>query len=375
MAIFIGGAWPYANGSLHLGHLAALLPGDIIARYYRLKGEDVLYVSGSDCNGTPISIRARQENKPVKEIADIYHEEFQECFHSLGFTYNHYTRTDSAYHHQVVREMFLRLLKNGWLYKKLVKQAYCISCERFLPDRFVVGICPSCGSNSRGDQCESCSTILDPIDLKERSCKLCHKEPIFKGTEHYYLALTKAQSELENYMNQSKDFWRENAIQLTKRYLFEGLVDRAATRDIEVGVPVPIEGYENKKVYVWIDAVSGYLSASKEWAKINSSEWQPFWQEDTLSYYIHGKDNIPFHTIIWPSILLGSDIPSLPKHIISSEYLTIEKKKLSTSGNWAIWVRDLLSRYNPDTIFRGGSLFIVIMGSYWGHLEISFKGQ
>ncbi|MBM7584161.1 methionyl-tRNA synthetase [Bacillus pakistanensis] len=350
MAVFIGGAWPYANGSLHLGHLAALLPGDIIARYYRLKGEDVLYVSGSDCNGTPISIRAKQENKSVKEIADLYHEEFQECFHSLGFTYDHYTRTDSTYHHQVVRATFLELLKNDWLYKRIVKQAFCISCDQFLPDRFVVGVCPNCESNCRGDQCENCSTILDPIDLKERSCKFCQEEPIFKETEHFYLALSKIQTQLEIYIHQNKNFWRGNAIQMTNRYLTEGLLDRAVTRDIEVGVTVPVEGYENKKVYVWIDAVSGYLSAAQEWAQINKREWHPFWQENTVSYYIHGKDNIPFHTIIWPSILLGSGILSLPKHIISSEYLTIEKKKLSTSGNWAIWIKDLLSRYNPDTI-------------------------
>ncbi|RXZ00067.1 methionine--tRNA ligase [Fictibacillus sp. S7] len=352
MAIFIGGAWPYANGSLHTGHIASLLPGDILARYYRLKSEKVLYVSGSDCNGTPITIRARQEGITPEEVADRYHTEFENNFNALGFSYDCYTRTDHPHHHKIVQEIFLSLYKRGYIYPKEIEQAYCETYEQFLPDRYVEGTCPVCGSHARGDQCDNCSTILDPSDLLDRTCKLCGKPPVFKRTEHLYFALRSFQQVLENDVEEAekKHTWRTNAIQLTKRYLREGLIDRAVSRDLSVGVSVPIEGYEKKKVYVWIEAVSGYYSASKLWAQLTGKDDSPFWQEDTVTYYVHGKDNIPFHTIIWPAILHGIGNPALPRHIVSNEYLTLEKKKLSTSKNWAVWVPDLLERYHPDSI-------------------------
>jgi methionyl-tRNA synthetase len=352
MSIFIGGAWPYANGSLHLGHISSLLPGDILARYYRLKGESVLYVSGSDCNGTPIAIRAKQEGVTPQEIADHYHEEFKVSFEKLGFTYDCYTRTDTPQHHEVVQAVFIRLLDNKHLYKKEIDQAYCETCEQFLPDRYVEGICPHCGEKARGDQCDACSTILDPLELLQKSCKLCGQEPISKKTEHFYFRLSAFQKELERYVRKAKldKAWRANAIQLTERYLKEGLHDRAVSRDLPNGVSVPVAGYEDKKIYVWIEAVSGYYSASKLWALENNQEDKPFWENETKSYYIHGKDNIPFHSIIWPSILIGIENQSLPSNIVSNEYLTIEKKKLSTSKNWAVWVPELLENYHPDSI-------------------------
>jgi methionyl-tRNA synthetase len=350
MTVFIGGAWPYANGSLHLGHIASLLPGDIIARYYRQKGERVLYVSGSDCNGTPITIRARQEGKTVKEVASYYHDEFNNCFHELGFTYDLYSRTDHASHHEMVQKLFVKLLQNGHLYEKSIEQVFCIHCQQFLPDRYVEGECPTCGENARGDQCDYCSTILEPVELINKKCKLCNLTPIIKSTKHLFLKLSTFQNQLQKYLDENKVNWRSNAVQLTKRYLKEGLKDRAATRDLPVGVSVPVKGYENKKVYVWIEAVSGYLSASKMWAQENDEDWEPFWKEDVKSYYVHGKDNIPFHSIIWPAILKGSGINALPRHIVSSEYLTVESKKLSTSRNWAVWVPDILQRYHPDSI-------------------------
>ncbi|MDM5337121.1 methionine--tRNA ligase [Fictibacillus enclensis] len=352
MAIFIGGAWPYANGSLHTGHIASLLPGDILARYYRLKSEKVLYVSGSDCNGTPITIRARQEGITPEEVADRYHTEFENNFNALGFSYDCYTRTDHPHHHKIVQEIFLSLYKRGYIYPREIEQAYCETYEQFLPDRYVEGTCPVCGSHARGDQCDNCSTILDPSDLLDRTCKLCGKPPVFKRTEHLYFALRSFQQVLEKDVEEAekKHTWRTNAIQLTKRYLREGLIDRAVSRDLSVGVSVPIEGYEKKKVYVWIEAVSGYYSASKLWAQLTGKDDSPFWQEDTVTYYVHGKDNIPFHTIIWPAILHGIGNPALPRHIVSNEYLTLEKKKLSTSKNWAVWVPDLLERYHPDSI-------------------------
>ncbi|XXM74469.1 methionine--tRNA ligase [Lysinibacillus sphaericus] len=352
MTIFIGGAWPYANGSLHLGHIAALLPGDILARYYRQKGERVLYVSGSDCNGTPISIRANQEHKTTEEIANRYHQEFEECFTKLGFTYDLYTRTDAYHHHKSVQKIFLKLLENGYLYKKTIEQAYCETDQQFLPDRFVEGICPNCGAKARGDQCDHCSAILDPLELIDKRCKICGNEPAIKETEHYYFSFSKFQERLQGFLEsaQMESRWRENAISLTSRYLKEGVPDRAVTRDLPNGVEVPVPGFENKKIYVWIEAVSGYLTAGMEWAKHANEKIEDWLNEDTISYYIHGKDNIPFHTVIWPSILMGLNNPALPTHIISNEYLTLEKRKLSTSQNWAVWIPDILKRHDPDSI-------------------------
>lgn len=349
MKVFIGGAWPYANGSLHLGHAAALLPGDILARYFRLNDHEVLYVSGSDCHGTPISIRANQEGVSPKEITNKYHKEFADCFSKLGFSYDLYTRTDQEFHHRVVQDIFLELYRKGIIYAKTVEQTYCEKCKQFLPDRYVEGICPHCGNTARGDQCDFCSVILDPSDLKEKKCKLCGSEPIFKETEHLFLDLPRFQKELESYADTSEG-WRENALALTKRYLNEGLKERAATRDLNWGIDVPVEGFEHKKVYVWIEAVSGYLSASKQWSQETGHAWEDFWNKDVKAYYVHGKDNIPFHTLILPALLMGLENLHLPDKIIASEYLTIEGKKISTSRNWAVWLPYIIERYDADSI-------------------------
>ncbi|PGC29288.1 methionine--tRNA ligase [Bacillus pseudomycoides] len=352
MSTFIGGAWPYANGSLHLGHVAGLLPGDILARYYRTKGENVLYISGSDCNGTPIAIRAKQEGVTAKEIADYYHEEFERCFKELGFTYDCYTRTDAQHHHETVQKIFLRLLEEGFIYKKTVEQAYCETCTQFLPDRYVEGVCPHCHEPARGDQCDACSAILDPLDLLEKKCKLCENTPAVKETEHFYFALHKFQQQINDAIAVAKreGAWRDNAIQLTERYLEEGLQDRAVSRDLPIGVPIPVKGYEDKKIYVWIEAVAGYYSASKRWAEEMGEDDGEFWSSSAKTYYVHGKDNIPFHSIIWPAVLLGIGEKAIPRHIVSNEYLTVERRKLSTSKNWAVWVPDILERYDPDSI-------------------------
>lgn len=350
--VFIGGAWPYANGSLHLGRLASLLPGDVLARYFRAKGDDVLYVSGSDCHGTPVTVQAIQEGVLPGDIADRNHQEFVECFNRLGFTYDLYTRTDQEFHHRTVQELFLKLLENGHLYKKTILQTYCETDQRFLPDRYVEGNCPVCGNLARGDQCDFCSTLLDPADLLEKTCKICGNPPIERPTEHFYLALSQFQAELTEYLENCRG-WKDNAIQLTRRYLDEGLQDRAATRDLTWGVAVPVEGFDEKKIYVWVEAVSGYLSASKQWASQTGKSWESFWldeEKNLTAYYVHGKDNIPFHTLIWPALLLGVGELHLPDRIISCEYMTLEGKKFSTSRNWAVWVPDILKKYQPDSI-------------------------
>lgn len=348
--IFIGGAWPYANGSLHLGHVAALLPGDILARYFRLKGNKVLYVSGSDCHGTPISLRANSEGILPKDITDRYHKEFSDCFLKLGFSYDLYTRTDEPFHHKVIQELFLELYDKGVIYNKTVEQAYCDHCKQFLPDRYVEGICPHCGNAARGDQCDFCSALLDPIELKDKKCKLCGNEPQFRDTEHLFINLPAFQQRLEKYVHEAEG-WRENAVALTQRYLNEGLKERAATRDLDWGISVPVAGFEEKKVYVWVEAVLGYLSASKKWSKESGGFWEDFWKGDEItSYYVHGKDNIPFHTLILPALLMGIGNLKLPDKIISSEYLNIEGKKISTSRNWAIWVPYILKNYDADSI-------------------------
>ncbi len=350
MNILIGGAWPYANGSLHIGHIAALLPGDVIARYYRAKGDDVLYISGSDCHGTPISIRAKKEGVLSEVIANRYHEEFKYCFDKLNFSYDCYSRTDDNQHKEEVRRIIISLYEKGLIYEKKVSQVYCEECKQFLPDRYVEGVCPHCNSIARGDQCENCSTLLDPLELKDRLCKLCGSKPVVKSTKQLYFALSTFEKGLRKHLERSGKNWRINAVNSTERYLNEGLKDRAISRDLDIGIDIPIKGFEDKKVYVWIDAVLGYLTVSEKWGKENNKNCSDYWNSSSISYYIHGKDNIPFHTIILPALLRGTGPERNPDKVISSEYVTLEGKKISTSNNWAIWVPDIVDRYNSDLI-------------------------
>jgi methionyl-tRNA synthetase len=353
--IFIGVAWPYANGSLHLGQIAgANLPADIFARYHRLKGNEVLMVSGSDQHGTPITIKAEQEGKTPQEIADHYQQEYLDCWQKLGISFDLYTTTGTANHTKVAHDIFLRLLEKGYLYRDTVSQAYCPSCQRFLPDRYVEGACPSCGSpGARGDQCDACGKPMNTTELIEPYCRICKTTPIFKDSEHFFLKLSSFQERLAKWVN-TQGQWRPNVYGLTQRYLKEGLKDRAITRDIDWGVPVPVDGFEDKRIYVWFEAVIGYLSASKQWAKEKAKheeKWRDFWQGDEVkSYYFIGKDNIPFHTIIWPAMLMGYEGLALPYDVPANEFLTIEGRKVSTSKNWAVWLPDYLSRYDPDPL-------------------------
>lgn len=368
MTIFIGGAWPYANGSLHIGHIAALLPGDILARYFRLKGESVCYVSGSDCHGTPILIRAKKEGVSPESIADHYHNEFKDCFERLGFSYNLYNRTTDKFHKEFVQEFFIKLWDRGYVYKKVIEQAYCEACRQFLPDRFVVGICPHCGSSARGDQCDACGSLLEPYQLSDKRCSICGEAPEFKPSEHFFLALSRLEPVIREYIKSAQG-WRTNAIKLSQRYIDEGLKDRAVTRSLDWGIEVPISGYEDKKIYVWVEAVLGYLSASRKWAAEHEKDWDEIWSDASLHYYVHGKDNIPFHTVILPALLRAAGNYHLPDRIVSSEYLTLEGRKISTSSDWAVWIPYILERYDPDSI----RYFFIINGPEKRDTDFSWR--
>ncbi len=354
--IFIGVAWPYANGSLHLGQIAgANLPADIFARYHRIRGNEVLMVSGSDQHGTPIAIRAEQEGKTPQEIADFYQAEYLDCWQKLGISFDLFTTTGTRNHAEVAQDIFLKLLEKGYLYRDTVSQLYCPDCRRFLPDRYVEGVCPFCSApGARGDQCDACGKPLNATELLDPYCRKCKTTPVPRDSEHFFLKLSAFQERLEKWV-EKQPHWRPNVAGLTMRYLKEGLKDRAITRDIEWGVPVPVEGFENKRLYVWFEAVIGYLSASKQWAKEiagDGKKWHDFWDEDkeVKSYYFLGKDNIPFHTIIWPAMLMGYEGLKTPYDVPANEFLTIEGRKISTSKNWAVWLPDYLSRYDPDPL-------------------------
>jgi len=352
--IFIAVAWPYADGPLHLGHIAgAYLPPDIFARYHRTKGDEVLMVSGSDQHGTPITIKAEQEGKKPGEIAAQYHQQFLDSWQKFGISFDLFTTTGTANHAEVSQDIFLTLLNKGYIYKSTMSQPYCPRCQRFLPDRYIEGTCPYChSSGTRGDQCDECGKPINPAELLDPHCRLCAATPQFKDSEHFFLKLTAFRDRLLAWVKQ-QSHWRQNVLNFTTRYLEEGLRDRAITRDIEWGIPVPVDGFDSKRIYVWFEAVIGYLSATKEWAKSSGDKerWRSFWQgEDVKSYYFIGKDNIPFHTIIWPAMLMGYGGLNLPYDVPANEFLTIEGKRLSTSRNWAVWLPDYLSRYEPDPL-------------------------
>jgi methionyl-tRNA synthetase len=351
--IFIGVAWPYANSRLHLGHVAgAYLPADIFARYHRLKGNDVIMVSGSDIHGTPVTIRAEQEGKTPAEVAQHFHQLFMEDWQKLGISWDLFTTTAPKTTPGYPRISFLNYGKGLYL-QAGGNQPYCEKCQRYLPDRYVEGTCPLCKSaGARGDQCEQCGKPMNPAELIEARCRICGAPPVYRESEHFFLKLSAFQDALLEWVK-DKTYWRANVQRFTQRYLEEGLKDRAITRDIDWGIPLPLDGYPGKSLYVWFEAVIGYLSASIEWAERQGQPdaWRPFWQGgQARAYYFIGKDNIPFHTIIWPSMLMGYGDLNLPYDVPANEFLTIESQKFSKSRNLAIWVDDFLSRYEADPL-------------------------
>jgi len=364
-------AWPYVNGPLHLGHVTGtFVPNDIFARYHRLRGDKVLSVTGSDTHGTPVTVTAEEEGTTPRAVAEKYHALAVESLRRLGISLDLYTHTDTENHYRVTQDFFLKLYRDGYIFKQRVPQLYDVDAARFLPDRYVEGECPICHyARARGDQCENCGNLLDPLQLinpRSRFAKPGETHTLeVRDTEHFYLDLPQFTKPLYEWA-QRQTHWKPNVLAFTLNYLRgdggaenpNGLKPRAITRDLEWGVPIPAEvgDYPDKRIYVWFDAVIGYYSASVEWARDFDlgDAWQKWWTvaPATRSYQFIGKDNIVFHTIIWPALLLGfgdGALP-LPYDVPAQEFLNLEGRKISKSAHWAVWVHEFLATYDADPL-------------------------
>ncbi len=352
--LLVTSALPYANGPLHLGHLAgAYLPADIYVRYQRLRKQNVVYICGSDEHGVPITITAEREGVSPQVIVDRFHEMNKRDFERFGISFDNYSRTSLPLHHETSQEFFLALYNKGLLVEKTVKQLYCPKCKRFLADRYVEGTCPHCGApGARGDQCEKCGNWIDPLTLIDPKCMICGSTPVVRETRHFFLPLGRFQDQLRAWLDTKTD-WKDNVRNFCYGWLDKGLEDRAVTRDLNWGVPVPLKGYEDKVLYVWFDAPIGYISSTKEWAlkKGQPDLWREYWQaEDTELIHFIGKDNIVFHAIVWPAVLMGVGGYILPSQIPANEFLNLEGRKLSTSRNYAVWLGEYLDKFPPDPL-------------------------
>ncbi|AZA11039.1 methionine--tRNA ligase [Corynebacterium gerontici] len=375
--VLVAVAWPYANGPRHIGHVAGFgVPSDVFARFQRMRGADVLMISGTDEHGTPLLVQADKEGVSVRELADRYNRQIVQDLAGLGLSYDLFTRTTTRNHYAVVQELFRGLYENGYMLKETTKGAISPSTGRTLPDRYIEGTCPICGADdARGDQCDTCGNQLDPADLINPVSKINGETPEFVETEHFLLDLPALAQALGQWL-QGRENWRPNVLKFSLN-LLEDLRPRAMTRDIDWGVPIPIEGWQDnnaKKLYVWFDAVVGYLSASIEWAyRAGRPEaWREWWTNpEAVSYYFMGKDNITFHSQIWPAELLGYQgegahggsehelgALQLPTEVVSSEYLTMSGSKFSSSKGVVIYVKDFLAEYGPDPL----RYFIAVAG-------------
>jgi methionyl-tRNA synthetase len=362
--ILVAVAWPYANGPRHIGHVAGFgVPADVFARYHRLKGNHVLMVSGTDEHGTPIMVAADAEGTSPREIADRYSAVIRDDLRRLGLSYDLFTRTTTQNHYRVVQDVFRTLYERGYLLEEVTRGAFSATTGQTLPDRYIEGTCPICGfAEARGDQCDNCGNMLDPIDLIEPRSRIDGLPPVFRDTRHLFLDLPAFKERLTGWI-QAQEHWRPNVRNFSLRYV-EELRPRAVTRDLDWGIPVPVEGYppEEKRIYVWIDAVVGYFSAAVEWARNRGTPdaWRDWWQDpEARHFYFMGKDNIVFHSVIWPAELLGYDGAGelaagrdleLPYNIVSSEFLTYEGRQFSTSRGHVIYVGDFLDRYDADPL-------------------------
>ena len=348
-------ALPYSNGNLHIGHIAgAYLPADIFVRFLRLKSEDVHFVCGTDEHGAPISIKADAAGVPPKAIVEKYHKSISEDFKNLQIIFDNFSGTARPIHHKTSKEFFLNLYQGGFILTKQTEQFYCEHDRRFLADRYVEGICPFCGNDgARGDQCDNCGKLMETLSLGEPKCKICGNTPFIRKTKHWFLDMPKFEKRLRDWI-QSKTYWKENIRKFILGLLDEGLIPRAITRDINWGIPVPLDGALGKVLYVWFDAPIGYLSSSMEYFAMqkNPDGWRDYWLDDTtkLIHFI-GKDNNIFHALFWPAVLMGQKQNFiLPHDIPANEFLNLEGEKLSTSKNWAIWVGDFLKDFDGDLL-------------------------
>jgi len=347
-------AWPYVNGPPHLGHIAGMsIPADIFARYNRLIGNNVAMVSGSDMHGTPVTLLANDLGVTPEEISKKYHDIWSKSLKEMNFQYDLYTHTHTENHMKIVKDIFQILLEKKLLEIREQLMPFSVTENIFLSDRLVEGECPN-GDNdkARGDQCDVCGRTLDPIDLGNIRSKRDGSIPEFRKTSHFFLKLSKLENEISDWLQSKKD-WRQNVKNQSLSFINEGLKDRAITRDLSWGIDIPVDGWEEKKIYVWFEAVLGYLSATVELFKNtkNPEMWKEFWEDqNSESYYFQGKDNIPFHAIILPAILLGVENKNLPTEVVANEYLNFSGKEFSKSRNWAVWLPDFLEKYSPDSL-------------------------
>jgi methionyl-tRNA synthetase len=364
--ILIAIAWPYANAEIHVGNITGShLPGDIVARYHRLKGNNVLMVSGTDSHGTPVTIAADKEGKPVEEVYKKYHNGFLELFQQLGIQYDLFTTTHTENHFKVAQTIFLALQKNGFLYTQKSMQWYSPAAKKFLPDRYVEGTCYICGfEGARSDQCDKCGNVLEPEKLINPKSKVDGSTPELRETEHYYLDLSKLEPDVKKFLRERSGRMRETVLgESLGKIEAEGLKPRPITRDLDWGIPVPVDGWEDKRLYVWFEAVIGYLSAAVEWSSFQGKKdsWKDWWVNPSArAFYFIGKDNIFFHTSLWPAQLMGAGkefleifseedgLLTLPFDVPANQFMNLEGQKISGSRNWAVWGRDALTRYDPD---------------------------
>jgi len=345
----ITSALPYANGPLHIGHLAGVyVPADIYARYLRLKGEEVIFIGGSDEHGVPITMKARKEGVPPQQIVDKYHELIKKSFKDFGISFDVYSRTSAPIHHETAAEFFKIMYDKGEFIEKVTEQYYDEENQVFLADRYITGTCPHCGyEKAYGDQCENCGTSLSATDLINPKSALSGNVPVKKETKHWYLPLDKYQPWLKEWILEGhKDDWKANVYGQCKSWLDHGLQPRAVTRDLSWGVKVPLKDAEGKVLYVWFDAPIGYISATREWGEKNGKDWEPWWKaEDTRLIHFIGKDNIVFHCIIFPAMLKHEGSYILPDNVPAFEFMNLENDKISTSRNWAVWLHEYLEEF------------------------------
>jgi len=342
----ITAALPYTNGPVHIGHLAGVyVPADIYARYLRLKGEDVVFVCGSDEHGVPITIKAKKEGITPQQVVDKYHKIIKTSFADFGISFDNYSRTSAKIHHKTASDFFTKLYKDGEFIKEVTEQLYDAEANQYLADRFIVGTCPKCGNEeSYGDQCESCGTSHNATDLINPKSSITGNIPSLKETKHWFLPLDKHEAFLKEWILVGhKNDWKPNVLGQVKSWIDDGLRPRAVTRDLDWGIPVPIKEADGKVLYVWFDAPIGYISATKEWAEKNNTNWEPYWKDkETKLVHFIGKDNIVFHCIIFPAMLKAHGDYILPENVPANEFLNLEGNKLSTSKNWAVWLHEYL---------------------------------